>query len=78
MAKFNCEIPSPQMQELVLKAARTLLPGYHPLEPIYKDGQWFVRHPGTGRVWSVYDGSGANTAWGFGLELQEKGKGGVK
>lgn len=73
MSKFSCEINSPQMGYLVLKAARRLLPGHYHLGVLFQHGQWYVSDPDSGALWSVYNGRGSGTAYGFGLELQENG-----
>ncbi len=74
MAKFNCEINSPEVETLVLCAATKLMPRHLRLKALFIRGQWYVLDLDTGVVYAVYDGSGADTAYGFGLELQEKGK----
>ncbi len=73
MSRFSCEINSPQVQDLVLAAAGKLLPHHYHLGAIFQNGQWHVHDQDTGALWSVYDGRGSGTIYGFGLELQEGG-----
>ncbi len=74
MGHFSCEINSPQMHDLVYAAASKLLPDNYHLRAIFQNGQWHIYDSDTGALWSVYDGRGSGTMYGFGLELQERGK----